>query len=343
MVARNRSAHIGRSGSDLAARPQRRRVSKALAWLFAGIALFGLLVCWCTPPQLERVFPVPQLAAAGPWYALPAAAACALGVWSRRKFVFTVALVCLIVQVAIVVPWWLPTIETPSGLSALRVMTLNAYHGRADARSIVDVVVEQGVDVLLLQETTAELVSALEQEGLTELLPNRVGAIVGSQIWSSLPLTDAVDDAVGYEGSSMPAATVELPVDGKRMRVVSVHTCSPTPGYEGLWARSLGLLASIPENDPGTYDDGTPYLLVGDFNSSVYHASFRTVLNAGFTDGACASGEGLAFTWPVDDGRFPLVTLDHVLLGPGLAAGSFAYIDVPGTDHLAVIATVGAA
>ena len=196
----------------------------------------------------------------------------------------------------------------------------------------------RGVDVLCLQETTAALVDALERAGLADLLPHRVGPTVGSQIWSRLPLADEVNDAVGYEGSAMPAATIAA--DGLSMRVVSVHTCSPTPGYERLWARSLGLLAEVGSSDEGAPADGTPYLLAGDFNASLFHASFRAILGSGFVDGAREAGEGLAFTWPADGPLPPLVTLDHMLLGTGLAATDFGYLDIPGTDHLAVLATV---
>lgn len=335
--------------------PHCRRVSGALAWLLAAVALAGLLVCWCVPPQLEGAFPLPQLAAVGPWYALPALAACALGAWARHRAAFLVALVCLALQLAVLAPCFVPAGSSsmqsegaapgfgsapsdPAARTSLRVMTLNAYHGQANAAAIVETVREQGVDVLCLQETTAALVGALERVGLADLLPHRVGPTVGSQIWSRLPLADAVDDAVGYEGSAMPAATVDA--GGLSVRVVSVHTCSPTPGYERLWARSLGLLAAVGGSDGGAPDDGTPYLLAGDFNASLYHASFRAILEAGFSDGARAAGEGLVFTWPADGPLPPLVTLDHMLLGTGLAATGFGYLDIPGTDHLAVLATV---
>ena len=331
---------------------RRRRVSGAFAWLLAAVALAGLLVCWCVPPRLEGTFPIPQLAAVGPWYALPALAACALGVWSRRRSAILVALVCLTLQIAVLVPYFVPSATTPSQRDAsvgaaatdpaasgsLRIMTLNAYHGQANAAAIVEAVREQGVDVLCLQETTGALVGALERAGLADLLPYRVGPTVGRQIWSRLPLSDEVDDAVGYEGSAMPAARVAA--DGLNVRVVSVHTCSPTPGYERLWARSLGLLAAVGGSDAGAPDDGTPYLLAGDFNASLYHASFRAILDDGFVDGARAAGEGLAFTWPADGPLPPLVTLDHMLLGTGLAATDFGYLDIPGTDHLAIVATV---
>ena len=348
-AARTQVADVRVPDTDV---PRRRRVSAALAWLLAAVAIAGLLVCWCVPPQLEGTFPIPQLAAIGPWYALPALAACVLGAWSRRRAALIVALVCLALQVAVALPYFVPadaatsqreaSVEVeatdPTASGSLRIMTLNAYHGQANAAAIVEAVREQGVDVLCLQETTAALVGALERAGLADLLPHRVGPTVGSQIWSRLPLADAVDDAVGYEGSAMPAATVDA--GDLSVRVVSVHTCSPTPGYERLWARSLGLLAAVGGSDEGAPDDGTPYLLAGDFNASLYHASFRAILDAGFVDGARAAGEGLVFTWPADGPLPPLVTLDHMLLGTDLATTGFGYLDIPGTDHLAVLATV---
>lgn len=347
------SSHTNASTRSKAQTGRRdRRLAGLFAWLLAAAAIAGLLVCWCVPPRFEGVFPLPQLAAIGPWYALPAAAACAMSAWSRRWVPLAAAIACLAVQAAVALPYFVQSATTPSQRDAsvgaaatdpaasgsLRVMTLNAYHGQANAAAIVETVREQGVDVLCLQETTAALVDALERTGLDDLLPHRVGPTVGSQIWSRLPLSDQVDDAVGYEGSAMPAATVAA--DGLSVRVVSVHTCSPTPGYERLWTRSLGLLAEVGGSDEGAPADGTPYLLAGDFNASLYHASFRAILGSGFVDGAREAGEGLAFTWPADGPLPPLVTLDHMLLGAGLAATDFGYLDIPGTDHLAVLATV---
>lgn len=329
----------------------KRPTSSWLARACACLAVLGVLVSWCVPSQVDGVFPIPQLAAAGPWYAVPALAAVLLGAWSRRRVALALGALCLAVQLAVAVPFWVPdglAADAAGGSAAapaaepasVRVMTLNAYFGQADARAVVDAVRDEGIEVLCLQETTAAFTEALEEAGLDGLLPYRTGSTVGNQVWSSLPLEDAVGDAVGYSGSAMPAATVEL-ADGSRLRFVSVHTCSPSLGYEGLWHYSLAMLAKVGALDGGRGENAA-YVLAGDFNASFSHASFRAVLDAGFVDGALQAGEGLHFTWPAGSALPPLVTLDHILLADGLTARDFSYVDVPGSDHRAVLATVAA-
>ena len=54
-----------------------------------------------------------------------------------------------------------------------RVMTLNCRYGRANAAAIVGAVKEHDVAVLALQELTDDLVAALDEAGLSDLLPYR--------------------------------------------------------------------------------------------------------------------------------------------------------------------------
>ena len=54
-----------------------------------------------------------------------------------------------------------------------RVMTLNCRYGRANAAAIVSAVKEHDVAVLALQELTDDLVAALDEAGLSDLLPYR--------------------------------------------------------------------------------------------------------------------------------------------------------------------------
>ena len=52
-------------------------------------------------------------------------------------------------------------------------MTLNCRYGRANAAAIVSAVKEHDVAVLALQELTDDLVAALDEAGLSDLLPYR--------------------------------------------------------------------------------------------------------------------------------------------------------------------------
>ena len=55
-------------------------------------------------------------------------------------------------------------------------------------------------------------------------------------------------------------------------------------------------LANEPRADP----DGTPRILLGDFNSTLDHGPLRDLIASGYRDAAAAAGKGLIGTWPYD-------------------------------------------
>ena len=330
----NLSAHSTRPGS---------RVLGPIAWILTLCAALDCALQAFVPASADGVFPIPQIVAFGPWFGLLALVATLLALYSRRRIAAVLALLCVLYQ-----GWWCvgyclphdspssPTETITADVAPTRVMTLNCYFGQADAQAITEVVAQEGVAILCLQEVNATLYEDLLACGLGDLLPYWCGQVTGNQLWSIYPLADPVDDAVGYSGSAMPAATIDA--GWGPIRWVSVHTCAPVPGLEPYWDESLHRLSQI-----RSYDGQAPstrYILMGDFNATIEHASFRAILANGFFDGAWQAGEGLVFTWPVNQGIPALVTLDHIVLDDGLRAGEFAYVTVAGSDHRAVLATV---
>ncbi len=223
----------------------------------------------------------------------------------------------------------------------LSVMTLNTHVGQADAQGVVSLVREFDVQVLCLQEMTEAEERALVDAGLADALPYRVGSAPGDQVWSAYPLVDATEDAVGYSGSSMAAGTVSL--DGVPLRFVSVHTCSPSPGYEAFWNESLADLVDVKLSDTGVRER-VSYVLAGDFNATTDNASLRGVIQAlDMHDAAVSLGSSYRGTWPAVAGSFGLVAIDHVLMQPGVRAEGVRYASVEGSDHLAMVVDLSVA
>jgi endonuclease/exonuclease/phosphatase family metal-dependent hydrolase len=82
-------------------------------------------------------------------------------------------------------------------------------------------------------------------------------------------------------------------------------------------------------------------LLVGDFNATWGSKGFRSILSSGMTDGAAARGDAFAMTWTEATHPLPpLVRIDHVLTGPGVAVTRIGTDAGPGSDHRALVATV---
>ena len=108
-------------------------------------------------------------------------------------------------------------------------------------------------------------------------------------------------------------------------------------GAQGLWDEGLSVIGSLS-------DYGHAYLIMGDFNSTWDHASFRSLLGTTFEDAGEASGEGVHMTYPANGIVPPLVEIDHIVYssGSGIVVSSLETARVAGTDHLALIGTLEA-
>jgi endonuclease/exonuclease/phosphatase (EEP) superfamily protein YafD len=80
-----------------------------------------------------------------------------------------------------------------------------------------------------------------------------------------------------------------------------------------------------------------PAVIAGDFNATLDHQAFRSVLERGWQDAGAGLGEGLHATWPVER-RVLGLAIDHVLVSPALSVRGVSLHEVDGTDHRAVIA-----
>lgn len=80
-------------------------------------------------------------------------------------------------------------------------------------------------------------------------------------------------------------------------------------------------------------------VVAGDLNADRDHAAFRRLLDAGLRDAHDERGQGLARTWPAG---LPVLHLDHVLVRDAgevhLVPLEVREVDVPGSDHRAVVA-----
>ncbi|NEG96471.1 endonuclease/exonuclease/phosphatase family protein [Bifidobacterium sp. SMB2] len=311
---------------------------------FAVGALVGV-VARLLPMRLSALPYVPNIVAATPWFGLVAAVALLFAVLGRRRVLTSLAVACLILVSYWQAPFFANAVreESPSSRSTssgttLRVMTCNVYKGRADAAQIVKLVREQKVQVLTLQETTADFVNRLDEAGIAKYLPYAKTAsadgVYGNGAWSARPLANAVRDEVQSSASQMPAGTVSLG-GGRTLRFVSVHTTAPVAGYWNQWKRSLDELAAMKSVGGGTY------VFMGDFNATYDHAPFRNVLGDRFTDAARSAGRGLTFTWPANRTVLPpMFGIDHIVMDRGVSASDLEVHRIEGTDHAALLATL---
>jgi len=220
----------------------------------------------------------------------------------------------------------------PSG-RPLRLASLNMLHGRADPAAVLALAAE--VDVLALAEVTREADAGLRAAGLPRLLPHGTflpstdpavpGA--GGAVWTRLPVTGSARLAGAFQQPVLRVA----PPGAPEVEVTAVHLHPPTssPGDVRSWQRDLD---QLPQPGPGVLQ-----VLAGDFNATPDHASFRRVLDRGWTDAARATGQGLRPTWSPVRAPLPRLTLDHVLVDPRIGVASLQVRRVAGTDHRALV------
>jgi len=120
--------------------------------------------------------------------------------------------------------------------------------------------------------------------------------------------------------------------------VTCAHPLPPQPGDLAGWDTELRRIRETVATTAG------PQIVLGDFNATWDHRLLRDIVAAGdLRDAANIAGAGLRPTWPMRDGPIPMpfVAIDRILTD--LAVVDADLVDVAGSDHRMVVATVGSA
>jgi len=270
----------------------------------------------------------PKVAVAAPWAALT------MRLLLRRRGPAATAALAATALGLLVRPRGIARPQPAASGPVLRVLTLNLWHGRADADALVAWVRETGADVLFVQELTADAVPRLKQAGIEDLLPHtrlelRRGS-AGSGIYARFPLSEG--PLVPPVRAAQPTALLELPA-GDAVELVCVHTSAPALRRKDgavRWRTELGVIPP---------PAGLPRVVAGDFNATLDHAAFREVLGLGYADAARQAGTALTPTWGLPE-KGAVLTLDHVLVDRSCAVLACSVHTVPGSDHRAVYAEI---
>lgn len=245
--------------------------------------------------------------------------------------------------------WWLAPAfigdhATPrDGARPVVVLNANVYEGSADPQALVGVLRDDRVDVAVLEEITFGLLEDLEAAGIDDVLPYRLGepngAVDGTMVFSRTPMGDS--NRLDTRFQSWVVDIGDPDGGDESLILVAAHPQAPVlPADVGPWRAEHELLlkASVAVNAD---------LVLGDLNASADHAEFRAWLEGGWRDSLERVNAGWSPTWPsngitpVPGLRLPpLFQLDHILVGPRLAVTASRTIEIAGTDHRAVIATV---
>jgi endonuclease/exonuclease/phosphatase (EEP) superfamily protein YafD len=230
----------------------------------------------------------------------------------------------------------------------VRIAAVNLLYTNDRMADVAADLAARDLDVIMFSEYTPAHQRDLLESSLTRSFAHRTDRAdsggSGIAIWSRTPVAVAAHPDTRNYSLDVTVATGTGPI-----RVIAVHPPTPVADFDE-WRRdlatigALGLTSSdadaMTETPP---DDETATAIVGDFNASFWHPSFRKLLDLGYVDAHTARRRGLSVSWP-DDGRCPaFVRLDHALVNRRLAVEAVDDIDVPGSDHRGFIVTVARA
>lgn len=305
-----------------------------LAVLLLAVAAAALVVRYTPIPGHRTLY----LVIASPFLMLAAPAALVVLALGRRWVLSAIAASMTLLLIVIQLPWFVA--ETPNPTSAeVRVMTLNMLYGYADAAAMARLA-EQSADVLLAQELTPSAAQRLSAAGIEKTFPYQaldarpVSAGVG--IYSRYPITSST--RIGGFQLAMVSARVRIPQVAQDVSVLSIHLDAPWPRPISGWQGDIAKFPSTLADVAARAGDGT-VIVGGDFNSTIDMLPFRQLLTNGYEDAAWQSGSGRNFTYPANKRYPPVLGIDHVLTRNATAV-STSTVEVPHTDHRALLSTV---
>ena len=326
----------------------------ALLWL-ANLGVIGVMILRIAPNELDGKKYIPLIVSFTPWLALVSAGILLFALLGRRKLLAIICLVCLIAQAYWHAGFFIAANssakEIPSSESLVldtsdgyaRLMTLNAHNGQADAEQIIAVVISEHVEVLALQEVSSGLVQRLYAAGLAQYLPYSVLSASSGQdnggfnaVFTAAPMISESSDLIPTDASSVASACINM--QAKNVCFGSAHPFSPRPRQQGLWDSSLDSLSQL-------QSETQTYVLLGDFNATWDHKSFRQLLGSRFLDAGQQAGEGFHMTYPSNKRLFgieipAMVEIDHIIYDRGLLVGDLRTVAISNTDHKALLGTL---
>jgi endonuclease/exonuclease/phosphatase (EEP) superfamily protein YafD len=329
-----------RSGGQ--GRPRRRIVGRLVGAIVvaAGVSIFVVPDLW---GRLDRWSPFTQLVAFRPLIVVAVAALTlvlalvTLGL--RKAWPFPVAMLVVVgLGASMLVPRMIAD-PLPTSGAELKVLSFNVYEGQADVQDIADLIHEQRPDVVSFPEAgerfRAKLQPLIEDIGYTtrSSVQNPRGQDVDSVTAAVSPRLGDVSFEVGKMGGWSPFPYLEVSGGGLgNLTFVAFHSVAPTPGSVEQWETDLGGLAPWCSGD-------APYVIAGDYNATMDHSVLREA-TAGCADAASQRGSSLTATWPTSTPRWLGTEIDHVFANAGTQAESYEVLDLPGSDHRAVLTTL---
>jgi len=299
----------------------------AVALALAGFALASLSPTWATAEPLHMLDLVrPHLVA------LLAAAAAGWAASGRRARAGLAGAAALAGLAGMPEAFLSPPREAGPDCAPLTVATANAYQANAELERLGEALAAADADMLVVAEMTAAMAPLAARLG--ELYPWRTGAAVETcaawrclGLWSRLPFAAQAPARSGMHPRHLLTAVQATP--GTALQVLAIHLGFP---------EMLEDYRPVPATARFRDDLAPPAVVLGDFNAPPWSGAVRRIGEATGTRAI----PGYRPTW-VGGGATPLrlpaalgLSLDQILVSPGVEVRGVSSFALPGSDHLGV-------
>lgn len=242
--------------------------------------------------------------------------------------------VTVVLNLVLVVPWYLPPARAPltGPQYPVRILLANVEDANHNVAALIRLVIEEDPQVVILQEATElwlERLKVLQERFPYATALPRPGS-VGIALYSRLPVERF--DVIPLGSRRIPGLLTRLDGGGGGLSVVTVHPRPPLRRHDFRQRNeqlrdTAALVHALP----------APKILVGDLNTSLWSPYYaRLMRHTGLHN--ARQGFGLRPTWPAwMPWPFLRIPIDHCLVSPEIQVSSMRTGRPIGSDHLPIV------
>lgn len=260
-----------------------------------------------------------------------------IGLFLLKRFkIAGLVLLCLLINLSQILPFYAtaPGMPTKYPSIRLRLLQFNTWASNRKPNLIVKLIQDTQADLIALEELSTENYDYLLQHGAFNEYPYSSRLISDRLLLlSHYPLIGQPEFA-----SYPPMIKTKVEIAKQPVSLIVVHTWRPIGGYP-QYLRQMERLSQAVQSLP------QPTVILGDLNTGPWSYPFRKLLTRTGLQNT-QNGQGVALTYPCIIPKtqipflFPLLPIDHVLVGGQIQVGKRWNASFSGSDHLPVIVDV---
>jgi len=297
---------------------------RVFALVGAFVSLLGFAGAWAWQLDLLAHFRVQ--------YSLVLALLTGLLLLARSRRVALVVGVVAVLNVAQVVPVYVPATRASPTRPRVRVMMANVYTDNQQHERLLEYIHREDPDIILLTEVDQRWTDALrviEEEYPHSVAETDLGNF-GIALYSRFQPRVIEVRSIG-DVQAPPSVFAELEAHGSVLTILGTHPVPPVNAAQALSRdRQLAALAQLAAAVRG------PVILLGDLNLTPWSPHFSELLErSGLRD--TRNGFGVHATWPAGDPTFLKIPIDHCLVSDDVTVVDRSVGPELGSDHNPVV------